>query len=297
LAETDSNWKLNTFTASDGYLWRYRHYPCRLPEGAKPIATLICLHGIQSHAGWYDHSSTVLSRAGYEVYFLDRRGSGVNEAARGDTPGYRRLLDDIAEFLGELRSRTADLATPVFLVAISWGGKLAAALQLKHPGLVAGLALLCPGFCPRVRSPLGDRIRIALARLVSPTRSFEIPLNDPKLFTDTPKWQDFIRNDSLALRRATARLLVESVRLDRLLRRADRQIDIPILLMLAGRDRIIDSVRTRRLVEQFKSPDLEVLEYPQAGHTLEFETNTEVFIGDLLDWLGRHCRRSASGVA
>jgi alpha-beta hydrolase superfamily lysophospholipase len=290
LGETDSNWRLETFTASDGYCWRYRHYGSALVAASQPGATLVCLHGIQSHAGWYDHSNTVLSQAGCDVYFLDRRGSGLNEAARGDTPSYRRLVDDIAEFLHEVRSRQAASSIPVFLVAISWGGKLAAALQLTHPGLIDGLALLCPGFCPRVRPPLGERMRIAMARLVSPTRRFEIPLNDAHLFTDTPKWQDFIRHDPLALRCATARLLVESVRLDRLLRRAHQQIDVPILIMLAGRDRIIDNVRTRRLVEQFRSPDLEVLEYAEAGHTLEFETNPEVFIGDLQNWLGRHCR-------
>src|SRR5207302_5920773 len=178
--------------------------------------------------------------AGYVVSFLDRRGAGLNEQDRGDTPGYRRLLDDIAEFLridsdkegaddkraSTLplahtptlplsltstfpRSSSANLSTglrlPIFLLAISWGGKLAVALQDRYLGPVEGLVLLCPGFFPRVGPSLPERLRIAWARLVSPRRLFPVPLQDAELFTATPCWQQFIRDDPLSLRLATAR--------------------------------------------------------------------------------------------
>jgi alpha-beta hydrolase superfamily lysophospholipase len=252
----------------------------------------VCLHGIQSHAGWYEHSCTALSEAGYEVSFLDRRGSGVNAEARGDASSFRRLVDDVAEFLADLRSRRPITSSvPIFLLGISWGGKLAGALEIMHPGLIDGLALLCPGFQPRVRPSLRERVRIAIARLVSPSRLFPIPLSDAELFTATEKWQDFIRKDPLGLRQATARLLIESVRLDLYLRRRPEQIKIPVLLMLAEHDRIIDNGRTRRFVNQFASPDKEIFEYAGAAHTLEFEPDPNQFIADLRRWLDRHSRK------
>src|SRR4051812_11264521 len=94
VAEPPGAFTVQEHTASDGYCWKYRRYPV----GDTPRAVLVCLHGIQSHAGWYEDSCTSLSRAGYEVAFLDRRGAGMNEAARGDAPSFRRLLDDVAEF-------------------------------------------------------------------------------------------------------------------------------------------------------------------------------------------------------
>ncbi len=45
-------------------------------EPTEATTLLFYVHGIQSHAGWYDHTCTALSRAGYQVYFLDRRGEG-----------------------------------------------------------------------------------------------------------------------------------------------------------------------------------------------------------------------------
>jgi alpha-beta hydrolase superfamily lysophospholipase len=162
---------------------------------------------------------------------------------------------------------------------------LALALERFQPKALSGIALLCPGFCPKVRPPLGQRLQIAWARLTTPARLFPIPLNDPELFTTTPEWLDFLRGDSLSLHRATARLLVQSVRLDRYLRRAVRQVRVPVLLMLAEKDRIIDNAATRRFAQRLASADVRVIEYPGAHHTLEFEPDANRVIADLIDWL------------
>jgi alpha-beta hydrolase superfamily lysophospholipase len=232
-----------------------------------------------------------LCEAGFEVYFLDRRGSGANQEQRGDAPSFRRLLDDLGEFLQSLRASQAAVhggpPSKVFLVAISWGGKLAAALQRRHPGLIDGLALLCPGFCPKVGPSLRKRLSILWARLVAPKRLFAIPLNDPEQFTATPRWQEFIRKDALGLREATARFLVESVRLDGYLGFVPGHVNVPVLLLLAEKDRIIDNERTRRFVERFVATDKQTIEYPGAHHTLEFEPKPEHYLRDLISWLER----------
>jgi alpha-beta hydrolase superfamily lysophospholipase len=268
---------VETFTTSDGYPLRYRSY--RKPT--TPKAQVVCIHGIQSHAGWYTYSCSRLVDAGYAVTFLDRRGSGLNDRDRGDAPGFRRLLDDLAEFLRPLRG-----AVPVFLLAISWGGKLATALQRRHPGLVDGLLLLCPGFRSLVEPPFLQKLKIAWARLTRRKWRFPIPLNDPELFTANPRWQQFLRDDPLALRDATARLLIESKRLDYYLKVVPKHVHVPVLLLLARHDRIIANEPTRCFVERFASRDVEVIEYPEAHHTLEFEPEPDRFIDDMIGWLG-----------
>src|SRR6267378_4943547 len=172
---------IRTFTCSDHYVCHYRHYPPDRPARGD----VVFLHGIQSHGGWYEYSCGKIRDAGYAVWFLDRRGSGLNSGARGGTPSFKRLLDDVAEFLRTFA--VGGVATrrriPLFLGGISWGGKLAVALQRRHPGLTDGLLLIAPGLCPRVRPTFGERLRIAASRFLSPRRQFPIPLNDPELFT------------------------------------------------------------------------------------------------------------------
>jgi pimeloyl-ACP methyl ester carboxylesterase len=172
-------------------------------------------------------------------------------------------------------------------VAISWGGRLGAALQWRHPNLVDGLALLCPGFFPQVRSNLLTWLRVLRSRLFAPRRLFPIPLNDPALFTASERWQQFIRDDPLALHRATGRFLFTNNRLSRYLWLVPRHVRVPVLLLLAEKDRIIRNDRTRRYVARFASADKQVIEYPGAHHTLEFEPDPDRFVGDLLAWLDR----------
>jgi alpha-beta hydrolase superfamily lysophospholipase len=249
---------------------------------ARPKATVVCLHGIQSHGGWYEGSCQRLRDAGCDVFFLDRRGSGLNSEARGDTPNFRRLLDDVGEFLQTLRGPGRP---PLFVLAISWGGKLAAGLGQRFPGLVDGLNLQAPGFCPQVKPSANERLQIARAALSSPEMLFPIPLNDPALFTGSIEAQKFIAQDPLALHQATARFLYQSARLEFYLRRAARKTRIPVLLQLAGHDRIIDNQRTRRFVARFGNRYQRVIEYPDAHHTLEFEPPPQPHFSDLCEWI------------
>lgn len=277
MTELEATFTIAEQTAGDGYRWKYRRYTPDVP----PRAHVAFVHGIQSHGGWYEYSCERLRQAGFLVSFLDRRGSGLNEQDRGDAPSFRRLLDDLAEFLYQPHAA----AVPLFLGGISWGGKLAVALQRHSPGLVNGLLLLCPGFFAKVRPSFGQRLAIAACRLVRPRKSFAIPLNDPELFTGTPRWQAFIRTDPLSLRRATARLLVESVRLDAYVRLAPSWVRVPVLLLLAERDRIINNQWTRAFLDRFAAADRMVVEYPNANHTLEFEPAPDTFIADVRRWL------------
>src|SRR5262249_11932052 len=155
-----------------------------------------------------------------------------NQQDRGDAPSFRRLLDDVAEFLWTLPRPPL----PIFLAAISWGGKLGTALQKRHPGLVDGVALLCPGFFPLFQPSLLKKIRVIVAARYWPKRLVDIPLSEPHLFTQSPQWQRFLANDPLMLRRCTARMAYQNGRMDGYLRLFAPEIRVPVLLMLAEHD-------------------------------------------------------------
>ena len=271
---------LSTFPASDGYRFYYRHYPAT----GVPRARLVFVHGIRSHGGWYTRSCRRLAEAGFDVYFLDRRGSGLNTAYRGDTPSFRRLLDDVAEFVQHLRADRGWL--PVFVCGISWGGKLAVGLPYRKPNLVDGLVLLCPGLVPKVAPPLPQRARIAVARVFRPWKFFPIPLNEPELFTSSPEWRQYIDTEPHGLRQATSRFLFSSFSLDIYLRRAAKRVTIPTFLALAEHDRIIDNAHTKAFVGRFRGP-VESITYTNSHHTLEFEPEDHLWLSDVLNWLER----------
>jgi alpha-beta hydrolase superfamily lysophospholipase len=271
---------LSQFRASDGYAFYTRFYAA---VGA-PRGRLVFVHGIRSHGGWYTRSCAAFAAAGFDVHFLDRRGAGLNTAHRGDAPEFRRLLDDVAEYVQHLRAEKASL--PIVLAGISWGGKLVVGLPYRRPGLVDGVVLLCPGLVPKVTPPLPSRARIAVARVFRPWKLFPIPLNEPELFTADPEWRAYIDREPHGLRAATARFLFSSFSLDIYLRRAAKRVSVPTLLVLGGDDRIIDNAQTRLYAGRFGKP-VEILDYPHAHHTLEFEPDGHSWVRDVTNWFDR----------
>lgn len=274
--------ELGTYRASDGYPLAYRHWR---PHGGAGRSTFVLLHGIQSHGGWYTYSCSRLAAAGHEVYLLDRRGSGLNTLDRGHASHEDRLIHDVTQWLECLRM-TRPPSHPVILSGLSWGGKLALSVALRRTELVDGLALLYPGLVSRIQATRLQRLALKFGLACGWQKGrIPIPLIDPELFTDDPRWQACIRRDELALRRVTAAFLQSNLRLTDEIQRMARPLEKPLLMLLAGRDRIIDNHGTRELFGRLDGGRSRLVEYPEACHTLEFEPNPERFISDLVGWL------------
>jgi alpha-beta hydrolase superfamily lysophospholipase len=280
IADPSTEARRESYRARDGADLYVVRYPAVVPVRA----AVACIHGIQSHAGWYNYSCRRLAQAGFETFFADRRGSGQNGNDRGDCAGYRQLVGDLADYVAFVRQQCPD--RPVVAAAISWGGKLVLAALAGSKLPVDAAAFICPGWFAKVGPTLSEKLVIAWSYCFRPTQKVRIPLSDPWLFTNNPQWHQFLRDDPHSLREGTARLLMASRALDRVIAVAPSRVRVPCLLMLAGQDRIIDNDKTRRFFDRFAG-DKRIFEYPQAHHTLEFEPNPDPIIDDLIAWLTR----------
>lgn len=297
---------IRTLETSDGHVLHFRHWKAELSGQADVKGIVVATHGIQSHSGWYFHSSRAMAAAGFDVYFADRRGSGLNQRDRGHADHGLRLINDLRQLIQLARSehplttalpskspsaRPLEMvptpAVPALIVmGISWGGKIAAAAAAVLTGEIDRLALLYPGLEPQLRPTRFQRLQLRFARDFDLRRkAVPIPLRDPALFTDNPRWQEFIRNDKLAIHEVTSGFLNAGTDLDRILHRHADQVTQPTLLMLAGRDQIIDNARTCTRVASCGCRHLTTIHYPTACHTLEFDRDRELFIRELTDWL------------
>lgn len=272
--------EFHTWNVSDGYALRGRSWR---PSGGKAESGILYLHGIQSHGGWFEWSAARLAEAGHVVLLPDRRGSGLNSAARGDTPAAQRWLDDLDELAAWAQAELG--VSRLGVVGVSWGGKTAVAWALRRPELVGRVLLIAPGLFPRVDVGLAGRLRIGVSLLTRPQREVPIPLDDPALFTDNPVARAFIADDSLKLTQATARFFYESSRLDRKLVRAARgALQAETTLILAGRDQIIRNAATVRWLKHLAARSPQIHTFPEAAHTLEFEADVGPFEHVLVQW-------------
>jgi acylglycerol lipase len=273
--------RLEHTVVSDGVKLAIHRYS---PDWTPVRGTILCLHGIQSHAGWYERSSRRLAAEGFDVRFLDRRGSGVSKGARGHAEHWERLVNDVVATLRWIRHERPP--GPIILQAVSWGGKLAATIARLHPELIDALALLYPGIHARVRPSFRQTLLLKLADFARiRRRSILIPLDDPTLFTSDPARQQFLREDPLSIRVATTGFLNADRHLSELAQTGGPEIRCPVLLMLAGRDRIIDNPAMKQFFTTIASPSKTLIEFPGATHTLEFEPCFEEFLQKQLAWL------------
>ena len=189
---------LDHFTARDGTLLSYRHYPARGPSGGR-IAVLV--HGSSGSSVAVHALADALAARGVETFAPDIRGHGAS-GTRGDIAYLGQLEDDLADLVAEIR-KLAPVA-PLTLLGHSAGGGFAlrvASSPIKD--LFARTVLLAPylGYdAPSTREDSGGwaspdipRILglIALHRLgitccdALPTLAFAVPPNSTKILVET----------------------------------------------------------------------------------------------------------------
>ncbi|MDO8630980.1 MAG: alpha/beta fold hydrolase [Phycisphaerales bacterium] len=262
----------------DGYraYARYFHAP-------RPIGSILYHHGIQSHCGWYEASAAALADAGYDVLQGDRRGSGRNEIDRGHAESAEQLIVDSHIARDELLRRSD--RSDYHLVGISWGGKLVVAACVNDPAGVKSLTLVTPGLFPKIGVSRGEMARIGFSMLYEPRRHFDIPLNDPDLFTTNPRWAEFFRTDPFTLRQCTAAFYLASRRMDRIVARLKESPPVPIHLFLAGDERIVDNDRTADFFDDLDWSGTQTTMHETARHSLEFEGDATIYFQQLVSFI------------
>jgi alpha-beta hydrolase superfamily lysophospholipase len=132
---------LSIFTASDGDNVVVQEWP--LDPGIKLRGVVIVVHGLGEHAGRYGHVAEQLNAWGFAVRGYDQCGHGESGGARGSLPSDTRLLDDLADMVDSIRSRTPK-GTPVILLGHSMGGLVVGRFVSLGLRKVDGLVMSSP---------------------------------------------------------------------------------------------------------------------------------------------------------
>ena len=131
---------------------------------------------------------------------------------------------------------------------------------------------------------LATKVRILWSSKMQPQSSIPTPI-EPEMFTTTPRFLEFIHNDPLRLKHATARFLFQSHQLDGYIDRLMPNNRLPILLFLAGRDRIINNDGVKALLKRGQQSLLDVRLYKDQTHSIQFDA-PERLVRDMQDWFG-----------
>jgi alpha-beta hydrolase superfamily lysophospholipase len=252
----------------------------RFYKHPKPKGLVVVVHGLQNHTEWYRNGDR-FAEAGFSTLLFDRRGSGHSDGKKGHLQSPGQWIEDLEAAIQYARSRAPDV--PFHLMANEMGFYAAFAYAKMKPKSVQSLIFVTPSaaILPSADHPTSLKAKI----YVSPSyRYFETPLDD-KDFVSSGEGYDWIRNDRLGQREFTASFLraINSLRADTTkFEKSDLQI--PLLLVLASKDRIIDNARAKSgFYDNYPGPKI-LLEI-DTEHFIGLTPESEIMNQALLDWL------------
>lgn len=220
-----------------GYAWRH----------PAPAASLVLVHGFQSHAQWFAGAADDLVERGFAVFALDRRGSGSSPERPGDITDYR---DWVRELAAVVRLAQAEHDVPVHVLGHCFGANVALACALTQPLVLGSIVMLTPGVYVLPGYTVGEKLRIVVHGVRGNTGvRFRMP-QDARLFSRDPELVDWIRADALGAPNVTGRCLLQASRLLRAVRQHAGRVRVPVLVLEAARDRISDNARNREFLER-----------------------------------------------
>ena len=249
---------------------------CRVWKGEIGQCVVLYLHGIEGHSQWFENTASVLNSNGITVYAVDRRGSGLNSRDRGHMPSYTGFLDDVEIWLRHVFHEHK--GHPVVLMANCWSAKAAAIIASgRHKGeegplsLLSGVVMTCPAIYTKVDFDTKTKLRIAYHALRQDRLSLPIPVTT-EMLTDNPVFVGYLKNDPLRLSEATAQFYMETFKMGKLAESAAKHIDLPLLVLQAGCDRIVDIPALEKWFSQCKTTQKDLRIFPDAVHSLDFDS-------------------------
>lgn len=270
--------KEGEFTGQGGLRLYWRAW---LPDG-DVRAVLIVTHGYGEHGGRYGSLVEFLLSRGLAIYALDQRGHGRSEGPRGHAGRFSEFVDDLHAF--RVRVEQGEPGTPLFMLGHSLGGLIVARYLLKHSSGLAGAVLSSPALRLAERPPRRLRWFARALSTVAPRTSVQTDVR-PEFLSHDPAIGRAYATDPLVHRRATARFFTEFQLAMRDVEDRAPEIRLPILVLQAGDDRLVDVRATEEFAGKAGSTAKEVHVYPGLFHEIFNEIDKESVFADVERWL------------
>lgn len=259
----------------------------QLDHVESPVATALLIHGFGDHCHRYDRFAHFLNELGFTTLRFDYRGHGRSDGKRGHILSFSEYLDDVSAILSVMDKEISN-DLPRVLFAHSNGSLIAAHALAKLPELSEWRAavLSSPFFGLKVKVPAWKRI--LGKRLSSLMPSLQLPTDlDPQTMSHAEEVVSAYGTDPLVGKVASARWFTETLRAQSELPEVLSQIEIPILLQLAGADQVADSAHAESLFSSISSPEKQLRVYEGLFHEIWFEEQElrQPVFSDLIQFL------------
>ena len=265
---------------ADGTCLFVRDWPVTTAQGDHTSPGIVLMHGLGEHCGRYAHVARFFNALGFTVRTYDHRGHGRSGGAAGDVPDNSALLTDAQLIITDFSQQ---LAQPPLLLGHSMGGLFAARFATAGLAPLRGLILSSPALAIQMSQFQQSLLKIASALI--PGVGIPNGLKTRFLSHDGEVIRAY-ENDHLVHPKISARLLGSMLAAMEYTHANAGQLHIPVLLLAAEDDHLVDPAGSRRWAEQVRLAG-NITSHFYAGfyHEIFNELDATSVFDDLRTWM------------
>ena len=256
----------------------------RLWSADEPKAILLLVHGLGAHTGRWEFLGDFFQKNNVSSYALELKGFGQTQGERGHIDNLDIYFRDIRLLYDIIKQENPD--KKIFLLGESMGALICFLFSALESWLFSGLICISPAFAGKLHFNLWTYLNIGLALIFNSKRHFAVPIT-PQMCTQDIEYQKIIDSDPLDRHTATAGLYWNIFKAQKKVKSWGDKINIPLLVLTAGEDTVVDSPETQKIFNGLKTRDKELINYAGMRHALSVDLGKERVFGDILVWMER----------
>lgn len=288
-AAPGGSYDMGTLAMSDGVELFYRAW-----GAAERAPTLVLLHGLGAHTGWFIDMGNALAERGLAVYAMDHRGFGRSGGARGHVRDGSVYPRDIAAFLRAAREWRP--SSPMFILGHSMGGifalNVAADDSARAQPTLTGIILMNPWIDDQSKVSPAVVARLIGLGLAGSARPFDLA-GGVQTMTTNPEAISMLDNDPHWVRAESASFLYQVTRMRLNAIKRAQQVRLPALVIQCDGDKAVIAAASRRMHDALASVDKTWKTYANFAHDVEFEPERASLDDDIAQWIGAHSGNGA----
>ena len=286
-AAPGGDYDTGTLAMPDGVKLFYRAW-----TSAESAPTLVLLHGLGAHTGWFIDMGNALAARGLAVYAMDHRGFGRSEGARGHVRDGSIYPRDIAVFLRAVHAWRP--TSPIFILGHSMGGifalNVAADDSAQAQPTLAGIILMNPWIDDQSKVSPAVTAQLLGLGLSGSARPFDVA-GGVRTMTTNPEAISMLEHDPHWVRAESASFLFQITRMRLNAIKRARQVRLPALVIQCEGDKAVVAAASQRMYDALASADKTWKTYANFAHDVEFEPERASLDDDIAQWM-----RAQSGV-
>ncbi|MBX9723776.1 MAG: lysophospholipase [Candidatus Obscuribacterales bacterium] len=241
-------------------------------------AVILLVHGLGAHGAWFEGAARELMKRGYLVLAYDQRGFG--DRASLPVNSYNEWIGDLAAIVKHFRQAFNQL--PLYLLGNSMG---ALVVMGASKGLdVDGIVICSPGFDGHPQAfSTAYKINAIFSALFAPNRIVNLPYNLDRV-TRVEAVRRFIINDQFKKMAVPGSMLLQLLKLSRSVLASLKQVHVPVLMITAGQEKVVDNVVNLKVFERLAAPSKKHIEMTEAWHDLMFDPLVDEVADEISTW-------------